>query len=52
MNTIRAEDVRKVACVGAGTIGSGWAAYFLSQDWKLLPLILRWMLKHGYTGQH
>ena len=24
-------DVKRVACVGAGTIGSGWAAYFLAQ---------------------
>ena len=31
MNTIKPQDVRQVACVGAGTIGSGWAAYFLSR---------------------
>ncbi|RTZ66848.1 MAG: hypothetical protein DSZ34_00080 [Gammaproteobacteria bacterium] len=31
MNTIKPQDVRQVTCVGAGTIGSGWAAYFLSR---------------------
>src|SRR5262249_25473578 len=24
-------EVRRVACIGAGTIGAGWAAYFLSR---------------------
>lgn len=24
-------DIKKVACLGAGTIGSSWAVYFLSK---------------------
>ena len=35
MNTIKPQDVRRVACVGAGTIGSGWAAYFLSRGMEV-----------------
>ena len=35
MNTIKPQDVRQVACVGAGTIGSGWAAYFLSRGMEV-----------------
>ena len=27
MNTIKPQDVRQVACVGAGTIGSGSVSY-------------------------
>ncbi len=26
---MKAKEIRKVACIGAGTIGSSWAAYFL-----------------------
>jgi len=36
MNTIKPQDVRQVACVGAGTIGSGWAAYFLSRGMEVI----------------
>ena len=25
------QQIRHVACIGAGTIGAGWAAYFLSR---------------------
>lgn len=31
----RVEDVRTVACVGAGTIGGGWAALFLSRGYDV-----------------
>jgi 3-hydroxyacyl-CoA dehydrogenase len=27
------DEIRTVAVVGAGLIGSGWAAYFLAQGW-------------------
>ncbi len=30
------EDVRTVACVGAGVIGGGWAAYFLARGYDVL----------------
>ena len=30
------EDVRTVACVGAGTIGGGWAAYFLARGYRVV----------------
>ena len=36
MITIKVEEVRKVACVGAGTIGSAWAAYFLSRGLEVV----------------
>ncbi|GAA2101374.1 MULTISPECIES: 3-hydroxyacyl-CoA dehydrogenase NAD-binding domain-containing protein [Brevibacterium] len=29
------EDVRTIACVGAGTIGGGWAAYFLARGYTV-----------------
>lgn len=29
------EDVRTVACVGVGTIGGGWAAYFLARGYRV-----------------
>lgn len=29
------EDVRRVACVGAGTIGGGWAAHFLARGYDV-----------------
>ncbi|MFF2227931.1 3-hydroxyacyl-CoA dehydrogenase NAD-binding domain-containing protein [Streptomyces globisporus] len=29
------EDVRRVACVGAGVIGGGWAAHFLARDYDV-----------------
>lgn len=32
---MKVDEIRKVACVGAGTIGSSWAAYFL---WKGYPV--------------
>ena len=35
MNTIKPQDVRRVACVGAGTIGSGWTANFLSRGMEV-----------------
>jgi carnitine 3-dehydrogenase len=31
----RPEDVRTVACVGAGVIGGGWAAYFLARGYRV-----------------
>ncbi len=30
------EDVRTVACVGAGVIGGGWAAYFLARGYDVV----------------
>ena len=30
------EDVRTVVCVGAGVIGGGWAAYFLSRGYRVV----------------
>jgi carnitine 3-dehydrogenase len=30
------EDVRTVACVGAGVIGGGWAAYFLAKGYRVV----------------
>jgi carnitine 3-dehydrogenase len=30
------EDVRTVACIGAGTIGGGWAAYFLARGYRVV----------------
>jgi carnitine 3-dehydrogenase len=29
-------QIRKVACIGAGTIGAGWAAYFLSRGLQVM----------------
>ncbi|RYU15090.1 3-hydroxyacyl-CoA dehydrogenase NAD-binding domain-containing protein [Nocardioides iriomotensis] len=29
-------DVRTVACIGAGTIGGGWAAYFLARGYRVV----------------
>lgn len=29
------EDVRRVACVGAGVIGGGWAAHFLARGYDV-----------------
>ena len=31
----RMEDIRTVACVGIGTIGGGWAAYFLARGYRV-----------------
>ena len=31
MTRVSANEVKRVTCVGAGTIGGGWAAYFLAQ---------------------
>ncbi len=28
------EEVRTVVCVGAGTIGGGWVAYFLARGYR------------------
>ena len=36
MDTIKLEDVGQVSCVGTGTIGSGWAAYFLSRGLEVV----------------
>ncbi len=33
------EDVRAIACLGAGPIGGGWAAYFLSQGYDVTSWI-------------
>ncbi|MGB0101559.1 MAG: 3-hydroxyacyl-CoA dehydrogenase NAD-binding domain-containing protein [Nocardioides sp.] len=30
------EDVRTVACIGAGVIGGGWAAYFLARGYRVV----------------
>jgi len=30
------EDVRTVTCIGAGVIGGGWAAYFLSRGYRVV----------------
>lgn len=35
---MKVDEIRKVACVGAGTIGSSWAAYFL---WKGYPVVVQ-----------
>lgn len=29
------QDIRTVACVGVGTIGAGWAAYFLARGYRV-----------------
>ncbi len=29
------EDVREIACIGAGVIGGGWVAYFLSRGYRV-----------------
>ncbi len=29
------ERVRTVACIGAGVIGGGWAAYFLAKGYRV-----------------
>ncbi|MEM7194629.1 MAG: 3-hydroxyacyl-CoA dehydrogenase NAD-binding domain-containing protein [Pseudomonadota bacterium] len=29
------EDVKRIACIGAGPIGGGWAAYFLSRGYNV-----------------
>ena len=34
------ENVKRVTCVGAGTIGGGWAAYFLSRGNGTLLLLI------------
>ena len=31
MDLINKNDVKTVGCIGAGPIGAGWVAYFLSQ---------------------
>ncbi|GAA2177203.1 3-hydroxyacyl-CoA dehydrogenase NAD-binding domain-containing protein [Leucobacter tardus] len=31
----RMDDIRTVACVGIGTIGGGWAAYFLARGYRV-----------------
>ena len=36
MSTEYPEEVLRVTCVGAGTIGSAWAAYFLSRGWDVV----------------
>ena len=30
------QDVRTVTCVGAGVIGGGWVAYFLSRGYRVV----------------
>lgn len=30
------EDVKRVTCIGTGTIGSGWASYYLSQGFEVI----------------
>ncbi len=32
---ISVSDVRTIACIGAGTIGAGWAAYFLAKGYHV-----------------
>lgn len=29
------EDVRRIACIGAGVIGGGWAAHFLARGYDV-----------------
>ncbi|WP_447041482.1 3-hydroxyacyl-CoA dehydrogenase NAD-binding domain-containing protein [Streptomyces sp. DSM 118878] len=35
MTTINPEEVRRVACVGAGVIGGGWVAHFLARGYDV-----------------
>src|SRR5699024_6397394 len=35
---MKAEDIKKVVCIGAGTIGASWATYFL---WKGLDVCIQ-----------
>ena len=35
MQILKVDDVSSVACLGAGPIGAGWAAYFLAQGFKV-----------------
>ena len=52
--------IRRVACIGAGTIGASWAAYFLSRGLEVVvsdpapgaPDLLRRMIENHrrYTG--
>ncbi|WPO69987.1 3-hydroxyacyl-CoA dehydrogenase NAD-binding domain-containing protein [Streptomyces sp. KN37] len=35
MTTIAPEEVRRVACVGAGVIGGGWVAHFLARGYDV-----------------
>lgn len=35
MSPIAPENVRRVACVGAGVIGGGWAAHFLARGYDV-----------------
>ena len=30
------KDVRTIACVGVGTIGAGWAAFYLSRGFDVI----------------
>ena len=30
------ENVKQVTCVGVGTIGAGWAAYYLSRGYDVV----------------
>lgn len=32
---VRPEDVRTIACIGAGVIGGGWVAYFLARGYQV-----------------
>ncbi len=36
MTRLAPEDVRTVTCVGAGTIGGGWVAYFLARGYRVV----------------
>ena len=36
MGRVAPQDVRTVACVGAGVIGAGWAAYFLARGYDVV----------------
>jgi carnitine 3-dehydrogenase len=36
MTRVAPQDVRTVACVGAGVIGGGWVAYFLARGYRVV----------------
>jgi len=36
MTRVAADSVTKVTCIGTGTIGAGWAAYFLAQGMEVV----------------
>ena len=40
MDLINKNDVKTVGCIGAGPIGAGWVAYFLSQGLSVKALSL------------